>query len=108
MANHFESLKRNWRGARLTRHEISGSLGDLGLFIPLLVGMATTCGLNFAVALFFAGLFNVITGFIFEIPMAVQPMKAIAAVAITEKLDAPQILAAGIITGAVIFFLGVT
>lgn len=103
-----ESLKRNWRGARLGRQEISGSLGDLGLFIPLLVGMATTCGLNFAVALFFAGLFNVVTGLLFQIPMAVQPMKAIAAVAVTEKLTTPQILAAGVVTGAVIFFLGVT
>lgn len=108
MANFFESLQQNWRGARLGRQEISGSLGDLGLFIPLLVGMAATCGLNFAVALFFAGLFNVITGLLFAIPMAVQPMKAIAAVAITEKMTTPQILAAGIVTGAVIFFLGIT
>jgi len=34
MAAFFESLKRNWREARLSRHEISGSLGDLGLFNP--------------------------------------------------------------------------
>ena len=49
------TLKDNWRKARISRHEISGSLGDMGLFVPLLVGMASTCGLNFAVALFFAG-----------------------------------------------------
>lgn len=104
----FESLRKNIRDARLGRHEIAGSLGDLGLFIPLLIGMATTCGLNFAVALFFAGLFNVITGLLFQIPMAVQPMKAIAAVAITEHLTTPQILAAGIITGGIILLLGVT
>ncbi|HZT23452.1 MAG TPA: hypothetical protein VFB55_11140 [Verrucomicrobiae bacterium] len=34
MAAFFESLKRNWREARLSRHEISGSLGNLGLFNP--------------------------------------------------------------------------
>ena len=61
---------------RLDRHEISGSLGDLGTFLPLLVGMSITNGLNFASALFFAGLFNIITGVTFSIPMAVQPMKA--------------------------------
>ena len=104
----LETLKRNWLLARLSRHEISGSLGDMGLFLPLLIGMVSTCGLNFAVALFFAGVFNLVTGLIFSIPMAVQPMKAIAAVAITEKLTTPQILAAGMITGAVILVLGVT
>ncbi|MFN9911925.1 MAG: putative sulfate/molybdate transporter, partial [Pirellulaceae bacterium] len=73
-----------WRDARLDRNEIAGSLGDLGTFLPLLVGMTSQNGLNFASALFFAGLFNVVTGLVYSIPMAVQPMKAIAAVALTE------------------------
>jgi len=68
---------------RFNRHEISGSLGDLGTFIPLLVGMSITNGLDFTSALFFSGVFNLVTGFVFGIPMAVQPMKAIAAVAIS-------------------------
>jgi MFS superfamily sulfate permease-like transporter len=93
---------------RLDRHEISGSLGDLGTFIPLLVGMSITNGLDFTSALFFAGLFNLITGFVFSIPMAVQPMKAIAAVAISEHLPLGQILAAGIWTSLIILILGLT
>ncbi len=97
-----------WRDARLNRNEIAGSLGDLGTFLPLLVGMAAQNGLNFASALFFAGLFNIITGLTFSIPMAVQPMKAIAAVALTEGLTTPQILAAGATVSAVILALGLT
>jgi MFS superfamily sulfate permease-like transporter len=93
---------------RLNRHEVSGSLGDLGTFIPLVVGMSITNGLDFASALFFAGFFNVVTGFTFGIPMAVQPMKAIAAVAISEHLRVEQILAAGIWTSAIVLFLGLT
>jgi MFS superfamily sulfate permease-like transporter len=93
---------------RFNRQEISGSLGDLGTFLPLLVGMSITNGLDFASALFFAGLFNIITGFVFSIPMAVQPMKAIAAVAISEHLSLEQILAAGIWTSAIVFTLGIT
>jgi MFS superfamily sulfate permease-like transporter len=98
----------NLRQARLNRHEIAGSLGDLGTFLPLLVGMAAQNGLDFAAALFFAGLFNIVTGLTFAIPMAVQPMKAIAAVALTEDLTVPQILAAGATVSVVVLVLGLT
>lgn len=94
--------------ARLNRHEISGSLGDMGTFLPLLVGMSVQNGLDFASALFFAGLFNVITGLTFSIPMAVQPMKAIAAIALTEGLTKEQILAAGMLVSFVILLLGLS
>jgi MFS superfamily sulfate permease-like transporter len=40
--------------------------------------------------------------------MAVQPMKAIAAVALTQHLTVQQILAAGVIVSAVILLLGLT
>lgn len=96
------------RQARWNRHEIAGSLGDLGTFLPLLVGMAAQNGLDFAAALFFAGLFNIITGMFFAIPMAVQPMKAIAAVALTEGLLVSEILAAGATVGLVILVLGLS
>lgn len=101
-------IRRTLAYARLNRHEIAGSLGDLGTFLPLLVGMAAQNGLNFATALFFAGLFNILTGLTFAIPMAVQPMKAIAAVAITEGLSVPQIVAAGATVSAVVLVLGLT
>ncbi len=99
---------RTFRQARLNRHEVAGSLGDLGTFLPLLVGMAATNGLDFATALFFAGLFNIVTGLTFSIPMAVQPMKAIAAVALTEGLTVPEIVAAGATVSLVVLVLGVT
>lgn len=106
-----EQVNARWKPFRHTRldlHEIAGSLGDMGTFLPLLVGMAVQNGLDFAAALFFAGLFNIITGVTFSIPMAVQPMKAIAAVALTKGLTVPQILAAGATVSLVILVLGVT
>jgi len=93
---------------RLDRAEAAGALGDLGTFIPLLVGMVNRCGLQLGPALFCAGLMNVITGLAFGIPMPVQPMKAIATVAIAEGLSEPQILAAGILTGATVLLLALT
>jgi hypothetical protein len=63
-------------------------------------------GLNFATALFFAGLFSVVTGLLFAVPMAVQPMKAIAAIAITQGLTTQQIVAAGAIVSLLVLLLG--
>ncbi len=94
--------------ARLDRNEIAGAFGDLGTFLPLLLAMAAQNGLDFAAGLFFAGLFNLVTGLTFSIPMAVQPMKAIAAVALTEGLTAGQIVAAGASVSACVLILGVT
>lgn len=108
LSSWFAKLARNLKSFRLNLQEISGSLGDLGTFIPLLVGMVSINGLNIASALFFAGIFNIITGVVFGIPMAVQPMKAIAAVAISEGLSVGEILSAGIVTGLVIFLFGTT
>ena len=95
-------------GFRFDRSEAAGALGDLGTFIPLLVGMVNRWGLQFGPALFCAGLLNLVTGLIFRIPMPVQPMKAIAAVAIAEGLNEAQILTAGIGTAGVILLLAAT
>ena len=102
------TVRANLREARFNRNELAGSLGDLGTFLPLLVGMATENGLSFASALFFAGLFNVVTGVVYSIPMAVQPMKAIAAVALTEGLTVSEILASGATVSFVVLVLALT
>ena len=70
--------------------------------------MAAANGLDFASGLFFAGLFNVLTGLVFAIPMAVQPMKAIAAVALTQGMTPGQIVAAGATVSLVVLVLGAT
>jgi len=93
------------RGLIFTRREAAGALGDLGTFIPLLVGMVTQCGLQLIPALLFAGVMNIITGLCFRIPMTVQPMKVIAIVAIAERLSESEILATGIVTGVIILLL---
>jgi hypothetical protein len=90
------------------RQEISGSLGDLGTFLPLAIAMVNRSGLNFGHVLFFAGAMNFASGLIFGIPIPVQPMKSIAAVAIAEGLSENTILAAGIAAGIVLLILGLT
>lgn len=93
---------------RLTLSEVSGSLGDLGTFIPLLLGLARQGSVHFVPAVFFAGLFNVLSGLLWDVPMCVQPMKTIAAVGIAEGLSPPQVAVAGMMVSAMVLALGLT
>ena len=88
--------------------ELSGSLGDLGTFIPLVTSAIIVCGLDPGSVLFFAGIYNIITGFIFQQPIPVQPMKAITAVAIAEALSPGSIAAAGIGMGVILLLFALT
>lgn len=106
--SYLKRITNNIKSLRFNMMEISGSLGDMGTFIPLLVGMVSVNGLNIGSSLFFAGLFNILSGIAFGIPMAVQPMKAIATVAISEGLSVKEIYTAGIVTGLIIFIFGIT
>ena len=102
------SSSMSTKAVEFNRSELAGSLGDLGTFIPLLVAMVSQCGLQLVPSLIAAGLMNIVTGVVFGIPMPVQPMKAIAAVAIAERLNESQIIASGITTGLVVLILGMT
>ncbi len=90
---------------KFSRLELSGSLGDLGTFLPLVVSMALACRLDVGAILVCAGLMNVMTGLMFRQPIPVQPMKAIAAIAITEGLLADEIVASGLLMGALMVAL---
>jgi MFS superfamily sulfate permease-like transporter len=75
--------------------EISGALGDLGTLLPLMLALAQQGSISLSSTLVFSGLFNIITGALFGIPLPVQPMKAIAADVIRNRSDRGTITAAG-------------
>ena len=62
---------RRWRELywQLTLSETSGSVGDLGTFVPLYVALATSDKIYPTPALFLAGLANVVTGHVWDVPM---------------------------------------
>ena len=102
----FTHIRQSLAKSRFSLQELSGSLGDLGTFLPLILGLAYVSGLSFPAMLFWAGASNVITGLTFSIPMPVQPMKAIAAVAFSEGMNANEIYAAGIIMAVFMLLIG--
>lgn len=88
--------------------EISGSLGDLGTFLPIVIALTEGQQISLSTTLIFTGIFNILTGVCFGIPLPVQPMKAIAAVAILKSLNAGEVAAAGLFVATCIFLLSVT
>ncbi|MED6120620.1 CCR4-NOT core ubiquitin-protein ligase subunit mot2 [Stylosanthes scabra] len=90
--------------------ELSGAVGDLGTYIPIVLALSLVNSLDLTTTLVFTALYNIATGLLFGLPMPVQPMKSIAAVAISESppLSIPQIAAAGLSVAAVLLILGAT
>jgi predicted benzoate:H+ symporter BenE len=88
--------------------EASGACGDLGTFIPHVIGAITVAGLAPAGVLLGFGLTLVSTGLFYGLPLPVQPMKAISAVILTGGLRPGEVAAAGMIIGVVLLVLGAT
>jgi predicted benzoate:H+ symporter BenE len=88
--------------------ECSGACGDLGTFIPHVIGAMTVAGLAPAGVLFGFGAFLVATGLFYGLPLPVQPMKAVSAVILTGGLRPGEVAAAGIMIGVVLLVLGIT
>ncbi|ORY51662.1 hypothetical protein BCR33DRAFT_655914, partial [Rhizoclosmatium globosum] len=82
--------------------------GDLGTLVPILVSLCAAGQANLTTSLLFGGIFNIIAGLWFKIPMCVQPMKAIAAVALSTHLSAAQLATAGFTTSSIILLLTLT
>lgn len=88
--------------------EISGSVGDLGTFLPIVISLTISHQISLPTTLIFTGIYNILTGCFFGIPLPVQPMKAIAAVALLKSFTAGQTQAAGIFVATCILFFSVT
>lgn len=104
----WQRIKGRLAALRFDLGEASGALGDLGTFVPIVSSLVAAQQLKIGPVLLFAGLANILTGLAFNQPIPVQPMKAIAAVALTEALSPGAIAAAGFGAGLIVFLLGVT
>ncbi len=91
-----------------TRREFSGAFGDLGTDLPLLVGVVVATGLDPTTAFVVFGGLQILSGLTYRLPMPVQPLKAMAAIAIATKLAPPLLAAGGLIVGVVMLVLANT
>ena len=93
---------------RFDRNELAGAFGDIGTDLPLVVGVILAAKLDSASALIMFGAMQVLTGLAYGIPMPVQPLKAMAALVIAQKLTGNILFGAGLAIGVIMFVLTVT
>jgi SulP family sulfate permease len=93
---------------RLNRHELAGSLGDLGVLLPVAAGLIMVNGLDPQRLFLGVGLYYIAAGLYFRTTVPVQPMKVIGSMAIAMALPKEQILVAGLLMGVMLLIIGLT
>ena len=95
---------------RFDRVEFAGSLGDLGTLLPIVVAMILINKLSPSAVFLSFGLFYLITGYYYRLPVPVQPLKAVGAIAIAYPLLITEsvIGASGIIFGVILLLLSIS
>lgn len=88
--------------------ELAGSMGDFGTLLPLAIGYIVVCGLDPAGFLVMMGLANIVSGLVYRLPMPIEPMKALAVVAIAQQWAPSMVYASGFSMGIVWVLLGAT
>jgi SulP family sulfate permease len=87
---------------------VAGAFGDIGVLFPIAIALISLNHVNPTAVFLAAGATYVLAGRYFEIPMAVQPFKAVAAIALAMALPPSAIASAGLLMGALLVFVGVT
>jgi MFS superfamily sulfate permease-like transporter len=91
-------MSRALTGVLLARNFL-GAFADAAVLLPLSVTLARTGGMNGAVLLFSAGFAYLAAGWIFRVPMSVQPLKSIAIAGVSLGATGVELRWAGFLTG---------
>ncbi len=93
---------------QFNRMELAGSLGDLGTLLPITIGMILVNGMSATGTFYLIGLFYILAGAYFRIPVAVQPMKVVGAYAIATAMAPAQIAASTLLISCLLAIIALT
>ena len=88
--------------------DVAGAFGDIGVLFPIAIALITLNHLNPTAVFLCAGLTYVLTGRYFQLPIPVQPLKAVAAIALATGLPASAIASAGVMMGVLLGLVAIT
>lgn len=92
----------------ITRMDVAGAFGDIGVLFPIAIALISLNRLNPTAVFLAAGLTYVLAGLYFQIPISVQPLKAVAAIALAMGLPPSAIASAGVLMGILLALVGIT
>lgn len=88
--------------------EATGAIGDSITVLPVVVALGATTDVSLAHVFLFFGAFQVVWGLAYGLPLSVEPMKALAGLAIAGVLTYGELVAAGFVAGVTLLVLGLT
>jgi len=93
---------------RFTLSEWSGAIGDLGTTLPIAFALVVFNGFPPERIFFLWGLSYVLTGWYYKVPVSVQPLKAMAVIAIATGYPAKLLSTTSFFYGILLIVLSVT
>jgi sulfate permease, SulP family len=85
-----------------TLNNFFGAFADGAILFPLLMTLSFQNGMNLTFLLLSSGLAYLVAGYIFKIPMSVQPLKSIAIAGLSVGASSLEIRAAAILLGIIL------
>lgn len=107
MRREARAVERPAGSFRIGLGEAAGAVADLGVLVPLAAALILVNGLDAGMVLVGAGGLLLTAGVVFRIPFPVQPLKALTAVAVAQRLAPGVIHAAGLEIGLFLLLLSV-
>ena len=88
--------------------EFSGSVANFGIILPIMVGVSFATDLHLSTMLLVCGVWYILTGVWYGVPLSVEPLKAVGALAIAYELSSMEVVTSGIVIGFVMVLFGIT
>ena len=98
---HFDSVNFSW-------NEVTGAIGDSVTVLPIVVAVGVLTDLSLVLMLVWFGVFQVVWGLVYGVPISVEPMKALAALILAGSITTGELLIAGLLLAAILLGIGLT
>jgi hypothetical protein len=86
--------------------EVTGAVGDSVTVLPIVVALGALTDASLAHVLVGFAVFQAVWGLVYGLPLSVEPMKALAGLAIAGALSYGELLGAGLLAGVVLLAAG--
>jgi hypothetical protein len=94
------------RSLAVSTGELTGALGDSVTVLPVVVALGALTPVSVPHVLLLFGAFQIVWGVVYGLPLSVEPMKALAGLAVAGAVSYAELAAAGLLAGCVLLVAG--